>query len=85
MVDDSTTNLTIASDILIDKYDIITVSSAEKLFKLLNKVLPLRPKSQWGALQAEIIPFEPDPDNAGEGNKKTRLHKFTPLLLFNLN
>ena len=38
----------------------------------------MHPKSQWGALQAENIPFEPDPDNAGEGKKKMRLHKFLP-------
>ena len=40
LVDDSITNLMIGKSILGEKYDVVTISSGEKLFKLLHKVLP---------------------------------------------
>ena len=40
MVDDDRTNLIVARGMLIDKYDILTVTSGEKLFGLLEKVVP---------------------------------------------
>ena len=40
MLDDDVTNLTVARNALIDKYDIFTVPTAEKLFHLLSKVTP---------------------------------------------
>ena len=40
MVDDDITNLTIVTNSLIDKYEILTVPSGIKLFKLLEKVTP---------------------------------------------
>ena len=40
MVDDDRTNLTVARNMLIENYDIITVSSGEKLFGLLEKLIP---------------------------------------------
>ncbi len=38
----------------------------------IEKQLPLSGNSQWGCptKRAEIIPFEPDTDNAGAGKKK---------------
>jgi putative two-component system response regulator len=40
LVDDSVTNLRIGSGLLIEKYDVITVPSAAKLFQALEKVTP---------------------------------------------
>ena len=40
MVDDDRTNLTVARNTLIDRYDIITVTSGEKLFGMLEKIVP---------------------------------------------
>jgi putative two-component system response regulator len=40
LVDDSVTNLRIGSKILIGKYDVFTVPSAAKLFRMLEKVTP---------------------------------------------
>ena len=40
MVDDDRTNLTVARNVLIEKYDVFTVPSGEKLFGLLEKVSP---------------------------------------------
>ncbi|MDR1116631.1 MAG: response regulator [Oscillospiraceae bacterium] len=40
IVDDSITNLSIAKNILIDKYDVFTIPSGQKLFSLLEKVKP---------------------------------------------
>jgi putative two-component system response regulator len=40
LVDDSVTNLRIGSRVLIEKYDVITVPSAAKLFQLLGKITP---------------------------------------------
>ncbi|MDR1955963.1 MAG: response regulator [Treponema sp.] len=40
LVDDNITNLTVGKNALIDKYDVFTIPSGEKLFKLLEKVIP---------------------------------------------
>jgi putative two-component system response regulator len=40
LVDDDITSLTLGKNILADKYDIITIPSGEKLFKLLDKIHP---------------------------------------------
>ncbi|MDR2796838.1 MAG: response regulator [Treponema sp.] len=40
LVDDNITNLTVGKTALIDKYDVFTLPSGEKLFKLLEKVIP---------------------------------------------
>jgi putative two-component system response regulator len=40
LVDDDVTNLAVGKSILAEKYDIITVPSGEKLFKLLEKIIP---------------------------------------------
>ena len=40
IVDDSDTNLTQAKEVLDNHYTVITMSSAEKMFKLLSKVTP---------------------------------------------
>jgi len=40
MVDDDITNLIIAKNALIDKYDVFTVPSGKKLFRLLERVIP---------------------------------------------
>ena len=40
LVDDNITNLTIGRNILIGDYDVFTLQSGEKLFKLLGKVFP---------------------------------------------
>jgi putative two-component system response regulator len=40
LVDDNPTNLTIGRNILINKYDVFTIQSGEKLFKILEKVSP---------------------------------------------
>jgi putative two-component system response regulator len=40
LVDDDITSLTLGKNILAEKYDVITVPSGEKLFKLLGKIRP---------------------------------------------
>lgn len=40
LVDDNITNLTIGKNALIEKYDVFTMPSAEKLFKILTKIIP---------------------------------------------
>ncbi|MDR1353329.1 MAG: response regulator [Treponema sp.] len=40
LVDDDITSLTLGKNILAEKYDIITIPSGEKLFKLLDKIRP---------------------------------------------
>jgi putative two-component system response regulator len=40
LVDDNITNLTVGKNTLIDKYDVFTIPSGEKLFKMLEKVIP---------------------------------------------
>ena len=40
VVDDSKANLTIARNMLVDRYDVFTVTSGEKLFMLLEKLIP---------------------------------------------
>ncbi|MDR2095984.1 MAG: response regulator [Treponema sp.] len=40
LVDDSITNLTVGKNILIEKYNIFTVPSGEKLFNILERVIP---------------------------------------------
>ncbi|ULQ60562.1 response regulator [Brucepastera parasyntrophica] len=40
LVDDNITNLTVGKNTLIDKYDVFTIPSGEKLFKILEKVIP---------------------------------------------
>jgi putative two-component system response regulator len=40
LVDDNISNLTIGKNVLCDKYNVFTVSSGEKLFKILTKVTP---------------------------------------------
>ncbi|MDR0562142.1 MAG: response regulator [Spirochaetaceae bacterium] len=40
LVDDDITNLTVGKNALIEKYDVFTIPSGEKLFKMLDKVIP---------------------------------------------
>jgi len=40
VVDDSDTNLAIAEEVLEDRYDVMTLPSAEKMFALLEKMVP---------------------------------------------
>jgi putative two-component system response regulator len=40
LVDDNITNLTVGKNTLIEKYDVYTIPSGEKLFKMLEKVMP---------------------------------------------
>jgi len=40
LVDDNISNLTIGKNVLRDKYNVFTVSSGEKLFKMLEKITP---------------------------------------------
>jgi putative two-component system response regulator len=40
LVDDDITNLTVGKNALIEKYDVFTIPSGEKLFNLLEKVIP---------------------------------------------
>jgi putative two-component system response regulator len=40
LVDDNITNLTIGRNILLNQYDVFTLQSGEKLFKMLEKVFP---------------------------------------------
>jgi putative two-component system response regulator len=40
LVDDNITNLTVGKNALIDKYDVFTIPSGAKLFKMLEKVIP---------------------------------------------
>ncbi|MDR1902975.1 MAG: response regulator [Treponema sp.] len=40
LVDDSITNLTVGKNILIEKYNIFTVPSGEKLFNILERIIP---------------------------------------------
>ena len=40
VVDDDRTNLTVLRNALIDRYDVFTVSSGEKLFILISKIVP---------------------------------------------
>lgn len=40
LVDDNITNLTLGKNVLSEKYDVITLSSGEKLFKFLKRTLP---------------------------------------------
>ena len=40
VVDDDRTNLTVARNVLLEKHNILTVSSGEKLFGILEKVTP---------------------------------------------
>ncbi|MDR2535872.1 MAG: response regulator [Treponema sp.] len=40
LVDDNITNLTVGKNALIEKYDVFTIPSGEKLFKMLEKVIP---------------------------------------------
>ena len=40
VVDDSITNLSMAEDVLEKQYDVITMTSAVKMFTILDKVIP---------------------------------------------
>jgi putative two-component system response regulator len=40
LVDDNTTNLTIGRNILLDSYNVFTIQSGQKLFKMLEKINP---------------------------------------------
>ncbi|MDR2485458.1 MAG: response regulator [Treponema sp.] len=40
LVDDNITNLTVGKNTLIEKYDVFTIPSGEKLFKMLEKIIP---------------------------------------------
>ncbi|MDL2273528.1 response regulator [Oscillospiraceae bacterium OttesenSCG-928-G22] len=40
LVDDNMTNLTIGKNVLLEKYDVFTIPSGEKLFQILEKIMP---------------------------------------------
>ena len=62
-------------------------------FSRLVKRVIFAVSKQWGALilRAEIIPFKPDPDNAGGGNESIKQSAiqttsfFETFMLYNLN
>ena len=58
IVDDSDVNLITAEKALAKHYNVFTLQSAEDMFKLLNKIIPIDKKRQLSHVHSAIITLQ---------------------------